>query len=81
MEMQTVLVSVKSGHVNSAMVRDLKGTVEREKAAIGLFVTLEESKLLEEGRRAQLPPFVQPGYQQAERIPTKKAGEQRELFG
>jgi hypothetical protein len=35
-------VSVKSGHVNSAMVRDLKGTMEREKAAIGLFVTLEE---------------------------------------
>jgi hypothetical protein len=37
-----VLVSVKSGHVNSAMVRDLKGTIEREKAAIGLFVTLED---------------------------------------
>jgi site-specific DNA-methyltransferase (adenine-specific) len=37
-----VLVSVKSGHVNSGMVRDLKGTVEREKAAIGLFVTLDE---------------------------------------
>ena len=41
-ELQQVLVSVKSGHVNSAMVRDLKGTIEREKAAIGLFVTLDE---------------------------------------
>jgi site-specific DNA-methyltransferase (adenine-specific) len=41
-ELQTVLVSVKSGHVNSSMVRDLKGTLEREKAAIGLFVTLED---------------------------------------
>ena len=41
-ELQSVLVSVKSGGVNSAMVRDLKGTSEREKAAIGLFVTLEE---------------------------------------
>jgi DNA methylase/NACHT-associated inactive restriction endonuclease len=40
--LQTVLVSVKSGHVNSAMVRDLKGTIEREKAVIGLFITLEE---------------------------------------
>ncbi|HEV2035303.1 MAG TPA: DNA methyltransferase [Candidatus Dormibacteraeota bacterium] len=40
--LQTVLVSVKSGHVNSAMVRDLKGTIEREKAVIGLFLTLEE---------------------------------------
>jgi Adenine specific DNA methylase Mod len=41
-ELQSVLVSVKSGGVNSSMVRDLKGTLEREKAAIGLFVTLEE---------------------------------------
>jgi DNA modification methylase len=40
--LETVLVSVKSGHVNSGMVRDLKGTIEREKAALGLFITLEE---------------------------------------
>ena len=41
-ELQSVLVSVKSGAVTPGMVRDLKGTIEREKAAIGLFVTLEE---------------------------------------
>lgn len=41
-ELRSVVVSVKSGHVNSAMVRDLKGTIEREKAAIGIFVTLED---------------------------------------
>ena len=41
-ELHSVLVSVKSGHVTSAMVRDLKGTLEREKASIGLFITLEE---------------------------------------
>jgi hypothetical protein len=35
-------VSVKSGGVNASMVRDLKGVLEREKAEIGLFVTLEE---------------------------------------
>ena len=40
--LQRVIVSVKSGHVNSSMVRDLKGTLEREKAVMGLFVTLEE---------------------------------------
>lgn len=40
--LQTVLVSVKSGHVNPGMVAELRGTVEREKAAIGLFVTMEE---------------------------------------
>lgn len=40
--LERVLVSVKSGTVNSGMVRDLKGTIEREKAAFGLFITLEE---------------------------------------
>jgi site-specific DNA-methyltransferase (adenine-specific) len=41
-EMGRALVSVKSGSVNSSQVRDLKGVLEREKAEIGLFVTLEE---------------------------------------
>ncbi|MGD0863752.1 MAG: DNA methyltransferase [Candidatus Limnocylindrales bacterium] len=41
-EVGRALVSVKSGTVNSGMVRDLKGVLEREKAEIGLFVTLEE---------------------------------------
>jgi DNA modification methylase len=112
-ELHSVLVSVKSGGVNSGMVRDLKGTLEREKAAIGLFITLDEPtremhleadtaglfhselwrrdypriqilsirELLEEGKKPQLPPFVMPTYQEAERIPTKQAAEQAELFG
>ncbi|MBI5670898.1 MAG: restriction endonuclease [Chloroflexi bacterium] len=37
-----VLVQVKSGHVKSGDVRDLVGTVEREQAAMGVFITLEE---------------------------------------
>ena len=36
------VVQVKSGRVSSPLIRDLVGTVEREKAAIGLFITLEE---------------------------------------
>ena len=40
-EPKRILVSVKRGHVNSGMVRDLAGTVERERAAIGIFLTLE----------------------------------------
>ncbi len=36
-----VLVQVKSGHVKSGDVRDLVGTVQRENAAIGVFITLE----------------------------------------
>ncbi len=38
---QRVLVQVKSGKVKSGDIRDLVGTVEREKAAIGVFITLE----------------------------------------
>ena len=40
--MKKAIVQVKSGKVSSPHVRDLKGTVEREKAALGLFITLEE---------------------------------------
>jgi site-specific DNA-methyltransferase (adenine-specific) len=35
-----ILVQVKSGKVKSGDIRDLIGTVEREKAAIGIFITL-----------------------------------------
>jgi len=36
-----VLVQVESGHVKSGDARDLVGTVQRENAAIGVFITLE----------------------------------------
>jgi site-specific DNA-methyltransferase (adenine-specific) len=39
---QRALVQVKSGSVKSGDVRDLRGTVEREGAAIGVFVTMNE---------------------------------------
>jgi site-specific DNA-methyltransferase (adenine-specific) len=112
-EMGQALVSVKSGKVNSAMIRDLKGTIEREKAEIGIFVTLADPtremqleattagvytsaisgkdypriqilsirELLEEHKKPTLPLLLMPVYQQAERIPDKKAAEQQELFG
>lgn len=42
-EFKKIIVSVKGGeHINVSMIRDLKGTVEREKAAIGIFITLAE---------------------------------------
>ncbi len=37
-----VLVQVKSGHVKSGDIRDLRGTIERENAAMGVFITLED---------------------------------------
>lgn len=36
-----VVNQVKSGHVKSGDIRDLRGTLERENAAIGVFITLE----------------------------------------
>ena len=42
-KLKRVIVSVKSGHVNSGMVRDLHGVIDREaEAPIGVFITLEE---------------------------------------
>lgn len=38
-----VIVQVKSGHVKSGDVRDLVGTLDREGAAIGVFITLEKA--------------------------------------
>ena len=37
-----IVVQVKGGHVSSPQVRDLKGVVEREQAAMGLFISLDE---------------------------------------
>jgi len=39
---KSVMVQVKSGHVKSGDIRDLHGTVDRENAAIGVFITLEQ---------------------------------------
>ncbi|MDP1750721.1 MAG: DNA methyltransferase, partial [Reyranella sp.] len=39
---QFAIVSVKGGGIKSGDVRDLKGTMDREKAAMGLFLTLNE---------------------------------------
>ncbi|MGH2486405.1 MAG: DNA methyltransferase [Ktedonobacterales bacterium] len=38
---ETIIVQVKSGHVTSSHIRDLKGVLEREKAAMGLYICLE----------------------------------------
>ncbi len=38
-----IILSVKSGHVNVAQVRDLRGFIEREKAEIGVLITLEDA--------------------------------------
>ena len=37
-----IVIQVKSGHVTIGQIRDLKGVVQREKAEIGVFITLEK---------------------------------------
>ena len=56
------VVQVKSGKVSSGHVRDLVGTVDREKAPIGIFITLEEptSKMREEAAAAGV--YHSPGW-------------------
>lgn len=39
---QRMVVQVKGGRVSPAQIRDLAGVVERERAAMGLFITMEE---------------------------------------
>jgi site-specific DNA-methyltransferase (adenine-specific) len=41
-EHKQVLFSVKSGHIGVPMIRDFCHVVDRDKAAMGIFITLEE---------------------------------------
>jgi Restriction endonuclease len=41
-EVLPVMISVKSGSVNAAVIRDLRGIVERETAACGILITRNE---------------------------------------
>jgi len=57
-----MLVSVKSGRVSSPHVRDLRGTVEREGAALGLFVTLQAPTKAMRDEALAAGPCEIPGY-------------------
>ena len=41
-DLRAIIISVKAGHTMPAHVRELRGTVEREKAAIGVLITMQE---------------------------------------
>lgn len=57
-----VIIQVKSGHVTSQVVRDLHGTVEREKAAIGVLITLETPSKAMETEAAAGGTYHSPGW-------------------
>lgn len=41
-KVKSVIISVKAGRTNPAHVRDLRGTIERESAAVGVLITMAE---------------------------------------
>lgn len=41
-QFETVILSVKAGHLTASHVRDLRAVVEREKAAIGVLISFQE---------------------------------------
>jgi site-specific DNA-methyltransferase (adenine-specific) len=57
------LVQVKSGKVKSGDVRDLRGVVEREEAAIGIFITLEKATRDMETEAASSGFYHSPGWE------------------
>ncbi len=42
-EVLPVMISVKSGNIGAAVIRDLRGVVERENAACGILITRNEA--------------------------------------
>ncbi len=67
-KMESVIVSVKGGKVSSPMVRDLVGVVQREKAAVGLFVTLEDPTSAMQSEAAKAGLFTDAGGRDYPRI-------------
>lgn len=55
-----VLISVKSGKVSSRDVRDLRGVVERDNAAIGVLITLQPSSSEMRKEAANSPVYESP---------------------
>ncbi len=57
-----VILSVKAGHTSVAHVRDLRGVVEREQAAIGVLITLHEPTQAMRAEAASAGFYESPGW-------------------
>jgi hypothetical protein len=57
-----IILSVKSGKVSVKDVRDLRGVIEREKAEIGVLITLEEPTQPMRTESASVGFYTSPGY-------------------
>jgi len=74
-----VVIQVKSGHVSAAQVRDLKGVLEREQAALGCLLTLKPpTKPMRE--EAAAAGFYEPEFFPGHRFPRLQILTIAELF-
>ena len=57
-----VILSVKAGHITSAHVRDLRGVVDREKAEIGVLITMKDPTREMRAEAAKAGLYHSPGW-------------------
>ena len=57
-----ILVQVKSGHVSASVVRDLRGVIEREGAAMGVLITLDPPSQPMKSEAASAGFYASPGW-------------------
>jgi len=57
-----IILSVKSGHVNVSHIRDLRGVVEREQAAIGVLITMLSPTKAMRAEAAAAGTYYSPGW-------------------
>jgi hypothetical protein len=57
-----VVLSAKAGHTNPSHVRDLRGVVEREKAALGVLFSLQEPTRPMKAETASAGCYSSPGW-------------------
>ncbi len=75
-----IVVQVKSGQVSVSQVRDLKGVIDREKAVMGVFITLREptAPMRQEAAAAG---FYEPEFYPGQRYPRLQIYTITELLG
>ena len=63
-EYKKIILQVKGGHVGVSQVRDLKGVLEREKAEIGVFLTLKRPTRQMQKEADDAEPLIDPQFPQ-----------------
>jgi len=75
--LRRIIYSWNSGHVNPAMVRELLGVIERERAAMGVFVTVERPSPQMQHEADEAGSFAA---QDGQRLPRLQIFQTAELF-